>query len=80
MAKPWKGAITVEQAAERAEMTPRQLCDLAVIGGFPKGFGPFSSVDGSSYRIFIDEGDLNLWLGAGKPVGRSYRERGEVGR
>lgn len=76
MAKPWKGALTIEDAAERIGMEPVNLVGYAALAGVPKGYGPFPRVEGSTWRIMIDEADLALWQAAGRPSEPDYRTGG----
>ena len=57
--------VTVETAAKMAGIDPRNLLTFAALGGRPRAFGPFISVDGSDYRIMIDADDLRSWIEAG---------------
>ena len=75
VAKLWKGALTVEDAAAHIGIEPVTLVGFAALGGIPKGYGPFPSVEGSTWRIFIDEADLDLWNAAGRPADKGYRRR-----
>jgi|Deesub1362B_J571_1020462.scaffolds.fasta_scaffold01816_1 hypothetical protein len=77
MAKPWRGALTVEQAAERVGWEPVRMVGYAALAGVPKGYGPFPTVDGSAWRIMIDEADLVLWRAAGCPDDAQYRDGGK---
>lgn len=73
VAKLWKGALTVEDAAKHIGIEPVKLVGFAALGGIPKGYGPFPSVEGSTWRIIIDEADLDLWNAAGRPSDKGYR-------
>lgn len=78
-----RGTITVEQAGEITGLGAGRIQTLAVLGGIPKAYGPFSRIEGSDYRIMIDAADLDAWDKAGRPITTSYRsptpsERGEA--
>ena len=69
MASLLHGCWTVEAAAEALGLEPTLLVDNAVLAGAPKGYGPFPSVEGSRFRIMLDEADTRAWNAAGRPIG-----------
>lgn len=70
------GLCTVEHAAKMIGIAePWRLRDLAVLGGAPQAFGPMRKVEGSIFRVMLDEDDVLAWDRAGRPIANSqYRE------
>jgi len=67
--------VSVEDAASEIGIDEGVLRDNAVLGGAPKGYGPFRRVEGSCFRIMIDMEDAVLWDAAGRPIASSaYRD------